>query len=581
MNRAPSPEMQRQIMGHDQHMIIPGVIDHINKKGSGLGTGIKDFFKNLGNKIKGGFENQVINPVKDVVNKYIPSDVQRDIGKVGKSMSAVDLFDRMRKGEKIQDIIKDKYNTVNDVYKNRVPEDVRRDISTVSRYSSVPGLAFDVAQRLKRGERIDDIAKGQFEDLKHLNNTKNKIIKSSPALTEAYKKGVMATAGLGSAAVGTTLGLNPMAGAVLGAAGAKGAEALLKAEGYGLHHAIDHGLHRMKKSLMKHFSPIEGGSLGRGHISDFFKNAGKRVKDFAKSAIRHVEPHIKEGKQMASKLHEYILKNPKLGAKIKEHGSKLAGILAKEGIKYMGGSDDMANLVGDVSNEVGQEGFKHVGYGEEIPKYTPKPSSTPAYTTVPKQHSPLQHDLSAYDFVRQERANKGNGLYAGRQMGRGNYRTNAAATFGVNHPPPPPVLYGKGVQPPSRLVGGGVYKSFESLHNANMGYSDAIGKLARMQDRTIHGQHDTDPIKRYWDEEGAPPSRGSGLHKNHHGKVHHRKKTGYEKHNHYNLVRGRGSLIEHSELPPALQSQPYGANFHMQNMLPPQYHKYNDGTNEY
>jgi hypothetical protein len=34
----------------------------------------------------------------------------------------------------------------------------------------------------------------QFEDLKHLNNTKNKIIKKSPALTEAYKKGVMATA---------------------------------------------------------------------------------------------------------------------------------------------------------------------------------------------------------------------------------------------------------------------------------------------------------------------------------------------------------------------------------------------------
>jgi hypothetical protein len=285
MNRNPSPEMQSHILGHDQHMVIPNVQDHLSMGGKGLGSGVGDWFKNLGNKLKGGFEKQIINPVKDVVNKYVPSDVQRDIGKVGKSMSAVDLFDRMRKGEKLQDIIKDKYHTVNDVYKKRVPEDVRRDISTVSRYSSVPGLAFDVASRLKRGDRIDDIAKGQFEDLKHLNNTKNKIIKSSPALTEAYKKGVMATAGIGSAAVGTTLGLNPMAGAVLGAAGAKGAEALLKAEGYGLHHAINHGMKKMTKAMMKHFSPIEGGSIGTGHISDFFKNAGKRVKDFAKSAI--------------------------------------------------------------------------------------------------------------------------------------------------------------------------------------------------------------------------------------------------------------------------------------------------------
>jgi hypothetical protein len=42
---------------------------------------------------------------------------------------------------------------------------------------------------------------------------------------------------------------------------------------------------KMTKAMMKHFSPIEGGSIGTGHISDFFKNAGKRVKDFAKSAI--------------------------------------------------------------------------------------------------------------------------------------------------------------------------------------------------------------------------------------------------------------------------------------------------------
>jgi hypothetical protein len=46
-----------------------------------------------------------------------------------------------------------------------------------------------------------------------------------------------------------------------------------------------------------------------------------------------------------------------------------------------------------------------------------------------------------------------------------------------------------------------------------------------------------------------------------------------------NLIRGRGSLLNADDmLPPALQSQPYGANFHMQFFLPPEYHKYNDGT---
>jgi hypothetical protein len=106
--------------------------------------------------------------------------------------------------------------------------------------------------------------------------------------------------------------------------------------------------------------------------------------------------------------------------------------------------------------------------------------------------------------------------------------------------------------------------------------------LANMQKIRVHNQHEQEPIKRYWDEEGAPPSRGTGLHKFHHAKVHHKRKAGYESNNHYNLMRGKGSLLEHkSSMPPALQSQPYGANFHMQFMLPPQYQKYNDGTNEY
>jgi hypothetical protein len=154
--------------------------------------------------------------------------------------------------------------------------------------------------------------------------------------------------------------------------------------------------------------------------------------------------------------------------------------------------------------------------------------------------------------------------------------------MGHHAPPPPAPLLGRGNSPPSRLIGAGVYKSFESLHNANMGYSNAVAKLSQMQDRRVHAQHEQSPIKRYWDEEGQPLSRGTGIHTHGHAKTHHSRRSGFESHNHYNLVRGKGAIINHrSELPPALQSQPYGANFHMQFMLPPQYHKYNDGTNEY
>ena len=245
----------------------------------------------------------------------------------------------------------------------------------------------------------------------------------------------------------------------------------------------------------------------------------------------------------------------------------------------MGGSDDMANLVGDVSKEVGQEGFKHAGYGEE----KKKPQLKEAYSTMPKKHSPLEHDSSAYDFARKEMANKGQGLYAGRQRGGAikgfeirmpSANTNYANSKGLKQ--------GSGIEPPSRLVGGGVYKSFESLHNANMGYSNAVDKLSQMQDRRVHAQHEQEPIKRYWDGEGQPPSRGTGFNNHSHAKSHHSRSAGYESHNHYNLMRGKGTILNHrSELPPALQSQPYGANFHMQFMLPPQYHKYNDGTDEY
>jgi len=610
MNKSPSPELQQQIMGHNQHMIIPGVIDHINMGGRGLGTGIGDFFKNLGHSIKSGFENQIINPIKDTVNKIIPGDVQRDIGKVGNALSLADMFKQLKEGKKPQDIIKDKYNAINSVYKERVPEEIRRDINTAVRYSTLPGAAIDLASRLKRGDRIDDIVKGQYEDLKHLNDTKNKIIKSNPALTEAYKKGVMATAGLGSAALGSAFGLSPATGALAGLAATKGAEQLLKAEGYGLHHIIDYGMHKYNKHK-KHRNPIDG-MLGRGHITDFFKNAGKKVKDIFHSVVQTATPYVEKGKDKLSRLHEFILKNPALGAKIKEHGSKLAGILAKEGVKYMGGSEEMADLAGKVGEDAGKEGIKHVGYGEERkPTYNPSPYKSSRdgqglYSgrqmgrgmrgfTLPPKGNGIGNDIErggreginrvknlfghgiGNDIERggREGINRvknlfgrgiGNDIDNGIRMGIGKIRG----------------LVGEGLYSGSPIAGGAVFNSYDSLHNATMGYYNSNKNLARMSDNTVYGQHEADPIKRYWDADGQPRSRGTGLHKHSHGKVHHSRSAGYEKSNHYNLVRGRGTLLEHkSHLPPALQSQPYGANFNMQNMLPPQYQKYNDGTNEY
>lgn len=115
-------------------------------------------------------------------------------------------------------------------------------------------------------------------------------------------------------------------------------------------------------------------------------------------------------------------------------------------------------------------------------------------------------------------------------------------------------------------LGGGLYagrgmNAHEALKLANMATAHANHQLAKMHNATVHGQITQPPIKRYWDEPMAPPSRGTGIT------------------NHYNMIRGRGSMISQDHiLPPALQSQPYGVNFHMQFQLPPQYHKYNDGS---
>ena len=100
-----------------------------------------------------------------------------------------------------------------------------------------------------------------------------------------------------------------------------------------------------------------------------------------------------------------------------------------------------------------------------------------------------------------------------------------------------------------------------ALKLANLATSNANHQLAKLHNSAVHGMHSSPPIKRYYDDDFAPPSRGTGLH------------------NHFNMIRGRGAMLKGDDiLPHALQSQPFGANWHMQFFLPPQYHRYNDGT---
>jgi hypothetical protein len=460
MNKAPSPEIQAQIMGHNDHLILPTGPGGELIRGSGIG----DWFKNVGNQIKSGFENKIIRPVQEHI-----------------------------------------VNPVKNVYEQNVPENIRRDINTVGRFSSVPTMALDFGKRIAKGEKAGDIMKNYFEDLKHLNNTKNKIIKSSPVLTEAYKNGVMATAGLGSAALGSAFGLSPATGALAGAAGSMGARELLKAEGYGLHHAIEHGERHHYDELKHHCRPI-GGALGFHHIKNFFKHAGH--------AIQKAMPVVKQGANIA---HNFLLNNPELAKKVKEHGSKLAGMLAKMGVNYLSGNEKYGDQAEQMGSKLADEQIhKNLGYG-------------------------LYSGVSGGGL--------GTGLYAGKMRGTGQFH------------------------------------SFSTLKNASDAYSNANAELARMSDLIVHNQHTQKPIQKYYDGDLQPRSRGSGIHPHASNHIHqddHLHQRDNSKDNHYNLVRGKNTLIEHkTHLPPALVSQPYGANFHMQFQLPPQYQKYNDGTYTY
>ena len=119
----------------------------------------------------------------------------------------------------------------------------------------------------------------------------------------------------------------------------------------------------------------------------------------------------------------------------------------------------------------------------------------------------------------------------------------------------------------SKVQGTGLYaypsgrgmNAHETLKLANTATAHANHELAKLHNASVHGLLTQPSIKKYWNDALSPPSRGTGIHGN--------------------LIRGRGSIISHENgIHPALQSQPYGANFHMQFFLPPEYKKFNDGT---
>jgi len=114
------------------------------------------------------------------------------------------------------------------------------------------------------------------------------------------------------------------------------------------------------------------------------------------------------------------------------------------------------------------------------------------------------------------------------------------------------------------------------LSDAGIGYYEANDKLADYERQSVRGRKEAAALRDYYDEPYAPISRGVGLYAGR------------------GLYVGRGLFADGQldaprvgqngkfvqYLPPALQSQPYSANYHFQFSLPPQYQKYEQGPGE-
>jgi hypothetical protein len=105
--------------------------------------------------------------------------------------------------------------------------------------------------------------------------------------------------------------------------------------------------------------------------------------------------------------------------------------------------------------------------------------------------------------------------------------------------------------------------SLRNLHNQTLGNLASNALNTSLSDGEFLAKHALEPFRTVFHDPLAPHSRGSGMR------------------SHNAQISGRGSrMMSDDLLPPALRSQPYGANFHMQFQLPPQYHKFNSGGEE-
>ena len=690
MNKAPSPEMQAQIMGHNEHMILPNTHGALVK-----GSGIGDWFKNVGNTIKSGWENTIQKPIEQQIIKPVQ--------------------------EKIIAPAKGLYNQYVKPYES--------DIKTGLKLTNpLYGYSADFVKQLAMGKKPGEIVKTWGADLQHLNQTKNKIIRSDPILTEAYKNAMPKLAGLATGSLAGTMGLNPVLAGAAGVAGERLGQRALEAEGYGLHHAIRLGLHHHPE-LHRHRKPIAGGKIGFHHVTNFFKNAGENVKKWVNNtfvpAVKTGYSHAKQGAHIA---HNWLLDHPEIAELIKHHGSKLAGLAAKEGVKYLGGSDALADIAGDTVNDAAHTGFEeHLGYGlggalsfmskkkqkqkeqeqaqtnasvhnfltqtnvpehlrhldphmqryemgrieakkiqaegdrrreenrkemdaywanpdrnkksvPEPPSYSPEPPPVFDHPDHPEENKKSKKELKKYtdkhgnsytsdELFDIKYGRNGNAYKDPRTSIEGSYRPKekeasfwSKLTDWWSGPKAQPEQDYKTTETYTRdpaewakkwgsglySGGGGLYAgqkggeigspfihhnmqghgfdSYNSIHAMNVGTAIANAHLGKLSHRTVEGQIHQEPIKKYWDGEGQPPSRGTGIHPHHHSHIYgtehlHNRGNGFGSHDHHNLMGGRGRLLEHSaSLPVALVSQPYGTNFHMQFQLPPEYHKFNDGT---
>ena len=288
----------------------------------------------------------------------------------------------------------------------------------------------------------------------------------------------------------------------------------------------------MDNNLFEHLPFAEGGSIFKKAKKAFHSKSGKHVRKALKPAGRaFLEAGKDMGHQQLAEAHmglaEHAGDNPNLQA-----GLNLLAQAGHEGIHNTGRKG------GALFKFLGNKKVKGV-------RRALKPAGRAFYNAGQDMlHDQLaQMQMAGSQYVPQN-PNAQMGYQLLGQAGHDAIGYNRNPYYGMNG-------YG---------LGAGA-NAHTALKMANLATANANHQLAKMHNATIHGQHTQPPIKRYYSDDMAPPSRGTGLH------------------NHMNMIRGRGSMLRADDiLPPALQSQPYGANWHMQFFLPPQYHKYNDGT---